>query len=242
MSRLVTEFSQHFQIVIATTPALREEVYKIRYQVYCRELAYEPENRHPNGLEHDTYDARSIHCLLLHRPTRLYAGCVRLVLPEKGASKTNLPFERVLSDRWQSSNRAFDASSFRGSGEVSRLAVPALFRKWQEEFPFTEHQKRYFPLIPLGLCLGATYLALEIKLNRVFALMEPRLVRHLSQFRIRFQQVGNYVEFHGRRGLYQVTKEAVLYDMTPMSFILLQTLQSQVRQQFAHSDILRCAV
>ena len=35
-------FFNHFFLSIADTPELKQEVYKIRYQVYCEELEYEP--------------------------------------------------------------------------------------------------------------------------------------------------------------------------------------------------------
>ena len=49
--------------------ALREEVYRLRYEVYVREFAYEAEEHFAEFMERDDYDDHSVHCLLRHRAT-----------------------------------------------------------------------------------------------------------------------------------------------------------------------------
>ncbi|RMF21544.1 MAG: PEP-CTERM/exosortase system-associated acyltransferase, partial [Cyanobacteria bacterium J083] len=78
---IAEHFNRYFELVMADTPELKREVYSIRYRVYCEELSYESTDKFPDGLEKDAYDDHSIHYLLKHRPSGLYAGCVRIVLP-----------------------------------------------------------------------------------------------------------------------------------------------------------------
>jgi len=240
-SSVSTQFLQHFKLIVATTPKLREEVYRIRYKVYCQELKYESEEKFPNGMEQDIYDQRSIHCLLKHRHSGLYAGCVRLILAEPHSSTLNLPIEKIYG----CSLRSYNLSDSAAMGEVSRLAVVSEFRKRQEEgqtmsimstpgINFTEDERRCFPLIALGLYLSATSVALEVGLNNVFTLMEPRLARHLRRFGIKFVQVGDLFEFRGQRGLFQISRSAVLSSINPSTQELFQTLSSDVNKSLTH--------
>src|SRR3546814_14902814 len=60
--------------------ALRDEVFRLRYQVYCVENPFEDPAEHPDGLEHDVYDERATHCLLFHKRTESWEGTARLIL------------------------------------------------------------------------------------------------------------------------------------------------------------------
>lgn len=229
---LASDFCNRFKLVVANTTKLQEEVYRIRYEVYCQELGYENEEQYPEGKEQDVYDIRSIHCLLHHRASGLYAGCVRLVFPAMRSHEAKLPFERVLGDSWRSGSRELRNLSLHSIGEVSRLTVLSKFRKRQVEAAsnFSDDESCYFPLIPLGLYLAATSIAFEMKLDSVFALMEPQLSRHFARFGIHFHQVGELVEFYGQRGLYQIDKEAILSAMEPSTENLFQWCRTEVKK------------
>src|SRR5215831_8836460 len=74
-------YRQHFEVVRADTPALLDEAYRLRYQVYCVENSYENRAQQVNGRERDAYDDRSVHSLLIHRRSGAAAGTVRVILP-----------------------------------------------------------------------------------------------------------------------------------------------------------------
>ena len=59
-----SHFSTYLEPVLAVDDTLRESVYKIRHNVYCDELAFEPVKE--SGLETDEFDAYSRHCLIRH--------------------------------------------------------------------------------------------------------------------------------------------------------------------------------
>ena len=65
----------------ATTQALREECYRIRHDVYCRELGFEAVRE--DGMETDAYDPHSVHCLLRAHASDRLIGCIRLILPTR---------------------------------------------------------------------------------------------------------------------------------------------------------------
>lgn len=66
---ITQHFHKYFQLIVANTPELKQKVFSIRYQVYCKELNFEPAENFPDGLERDIYDDRSIHYLLLRSCT-----------------------------------------------------------------------------------------------------------------------------------------------------------------------------
>ncbi|MBV9389869.1 MAG: PEP-CTERM/exosortase system-associated acyltransferase [Chroococcidiopsidaceae cyanobacterium CP_BM_ER_R8_30] len=238
---LIKNFYNHFKLVIANTNRLREEVYKIRYKVYCQELKYEKEENCWNGMEQDIYDHRSVHCLLMHRSSQVYAGCVRVILADPDASKaSHLPLEKVFCRSLKPHNLPHYFY-----GEVSRLAVIAEFRKRQEEkqlmpvadtgIRFTEQERRYFPLITTGLYLTAASVSLEVGLDSAFTVMEPRLARYLRRFGIKFRQIGGLIEFHGQRGLFQISRSAVLSSVNAHTYELFQTLRCEVKRSLIQS-------
>ena len=72
---LGSAYKNYFELVPAVSEILRDEVYRIRHQVYCEELAFEPQR--PDRREKDVYDAHSLHLLIRTVQTGNFAGCVR---------------------------------------------------------------------------------------------------------------------------------------------------------------------
>jgi len=98
-----------------------------------------------------------------------------------------------------------------------------------------QNERRYFPLIALGLYLAATSVAIELGLDSALTLMEPRLARHLKRFGIKFAQIGELVEFRGQRGLFQISREAALNGMNSSTYELFQMLRSEVKKSLGPS-------
>jgi len=209
-------FQAHFDIVPADQDHLLDKVYRLRHQVYCEELGFEPHRT--SQLEHDEFDKHSIHCLLLHKASQTYVGCVRLVLSDGQAPELGFPFEQVCghSPRW-----ALDWAGRKNYGEISRLAITANFRrpriltppltgKQPEPDARDEEARRLFPSIAVGLYLAVAAMGLSHGLDGVFAMMEPRLARQLSRFGIHCQQAGDAVEHRGTRVPYFISSKSLL--------------------------------
>jgi hypothetical protein len=97
---LVDLFNKYFEVVPADTPEKLLQAYRLRYEVYCKEAlipGFHPEN-YPEGLEYDQYDERSVHSLLMHKPSGLIAGTVRIILPDQDKLDTKFPVEKVASN------------------------------------------------------------------------------------------------------------------------------------------------
>ncbi len=217
-------FHDYFEVVIADTDDLRDEVYRIRYEVYCLELGYENKRKFPDQRERDEFDEQARHCLLRHRETGRFAGCVRLITKRTHEDPQRLPFEKHC---WQSldANFMYELRAQHSSyGEISRLAVPAYFRRRKGEklHPIGDtcdgnslQEARYIPHIAMGLYLAAACIGLEKGIEGAFAMMEPRLARHLRRFGIHFQQAGDLTDYHGDRAAYYITRSQLLADLHP---------------------------
>ena len=233
-------FSSYFSIFIADTSELREEVYRIRYQVYCEELNYEAKENFPDGMEKDMYDSRSIHCLLKHKPSGLYAGCVRLVLHDPENLQAFFPLENYCSH-----NIDFNETSRARFGEISRLAVTGDFRKRKGEketatgLVFTDDEqnnpasgKRRFPVIALSLYLASINMLIEFDIGGL-TIMETRLARHLRRFGITSHLIGDAIEHRGKRSPFRLSGTEMVNNMDKDTLSLFKNIHSELQTSLA---------
>jgi N-acyl amino acid synthase of PEP-CTERM/exosortase system len=232
-------FHRYFNTVFAGSDELRSEVFRIRYDVYCDELRYEDPSRFPEKQEIDAYDRWSLHCLLLHKPSNTFAGCVRLVQVNPHSPSDLLPFERLCQDRMYKELLSQLVPDRRKVAEISRLAVRSTFRRRQGERTvpggIVEERRSKFaamrtPWIALGLYLGAAAIGLIRGLDGVFALMEPRLARRLGTYGIKFEQVGDPVEHRGQRAPFFVSRAALYAGLPPIVRGLLEVIETDLRE------------
>ena len=191
-----------FQFVSADTPELLNEVFRIRYQVYCIENAFEDPQRNPGGLERDEFDEHSVHALLVHCGSRAPVGTVRLVLHKAGARHGTLPFHSICR---QAEAHRRDLLPYETTAEFSRFAISKHYRYAavqkagdRTRLP-VEVERSAIPHITIGLIGAALRLCFAHGITHVCAVMEPTLLRLLSRFGIRFQPLGPQVNHHGLR-------------------------------------------
>ena len=240
---IAQNFAQYFQIKFADSEQLKQEVYKIRYSVYAKELGWEPENE--IEIETDEYDSSSYHCLIEHRRTATFAGCVRLIAPLKGGEDVELPFEKYCLHTARTN--IIDSTQMpRGSfGEISRLAVLSSFRRRKNEqnVPFvvqdtssenvySEQEKRNFPNLAIGLYLAAVALSDLCALEGMFVMMEPRLNRRLNRFGLPFIQCGDELDYHGRRAMFFLNRAGFFSQLTPELLDLYLLIKEDLSNQF----------
>lgn len=244
-----TSFHDYFQARLATTLKEREAAYRLRYAVYCREFGYEREEDCVNGMERNGYEEQAIHCLLVHKATNTTAGCVRLVLTEPGHPDRPLPFEKACGhslDRERMDPAAMPRDRI---GEISRLAVHSCFRRrsHENEFPaglprfhrISASERRHFPYLSLGLYLAAAAIGLLAGLEGVFAMMEPRLARHLVRYGIGFEQVGALIDYHGPRAPFYISRDMLLANLKPETRVLLETVREDLEPQAQRARLVR---
>tara|TARA_R110001599_G_scaffold353742_2_gene596076 strand:+ start:61954 stop:62694 length:741 start_codon:yes stop_codon:yes gene_type:complete len=232
-------FLSYFDIYFVSTPAMLDDLARIRYRVYCEEFGYEDKSAFPDGLELDEFDSQALHCMVVHKGSGTPAGCVRVV---KTVGDAPLPFEKYCSD-------SLDANFFRINHmpretmcEVSRLAVDGPFRRRAGEqatryggihiSDLSQQEKRTFPLIAVSCFLAATALTDLMSNTNAFAMMEPFLPRMLARSGIKFTKVGQDIDYHGLRAPYFVTTQSAVGNMVPDLKELYDAIRSRVKADF----------
>jgi len=203
-------FREYFDVAPATTQKLKEEVFRLRYQVYCSETRFENPADFPDQLERDKYDHRSEHSLLRHKRTGIDAGTVRLVRPEPEVL-SSLPLHDVTDHPFFRDETRFPASTV---AEVSRFAISRSFRRRLDEYPspsaagrfnstrerfYREQEKKVLPHITLGLFIAMVKMSHEMGVKTWFCVMEKALVRLLARYSLYFEPIGPTIEYHGKR-------------------------------------------
>ncbi|MDP2561301.1 PEP-CTERM/exosortase system-associated acyltransferase [Psychrobium sp. 1_MG-2023] len=220
---IAEHFDQFLNSILVTDQELRNAVHHIRYDVYCEELKFEPENE--QKMEVDEFDAFSEFCMVQHRTTENFAGCVRIVCPKD--SEQLLPLEKYCEDSITDEVLTPKNYSRESICEVSRLAVPKQFRRrnsdkfegaatgaFNEEL-YSESEMRCFPFIAVGLYICACHTVKRMGIEHAFVMMEPRLARSLKMLGINFTRIGPVVDYHGKRAPYHLSPEEFLEGLSP---------------------------
>lgn len=214
MNKNITDhFNEYFEMVPAISDDLKNEVYKLRYQVYCIEngdkTGFKLPLDHPEGLEFDDYDYRSVHYLIRHRKSGDYAATVRLILPDADNPNKLFPLEHYC----EINNLAvIQPINRRHLGEISRLCISKAFKQrknddytltgtnidLQSDY-FTLNERRTFPLISLALIGCFIKASYENDIHYLFACMEPSFFRFVSPLGINLIKIGPLVNYHGER-------------------------------------------
>ncbi len=214
-SEVYRAFHDYFEVIPADTSELLDEVFALRYQVYCVEHPFENPREHPDGREWDEYDARAVHALIRHRRTGCCAAAVRLILPDPCYPETVFPLERVCANSlYEEANPWVSNLDRLKSAEISRLAVSKTFRRRLGEAETVsgvssqavysdaqgpDSRRRGFPHITLGLFAAIVRMSVDQGISHWLAVMEPTLLRLLQRFGIYFPPIGPLVEYHGLR-------------------------------------------
>ena len=199
-------FSKYFRALPAVDDDLRRTVFRIRHAVYCEELGYEAIR--DDGLESDTYDSHSVHCLLESVSTGEHVGCVRLILADRNDPRMQFPFEQLCEaslDRGIIDPSLLDRTKI---AEVSRLAVISRYRRRRgeqkvplgiDDSDFGTPDRPRFPYIAAGLYLGMIAQARHHGVETLFMLTDRRLAKQLSRLGVKLQTIGTPIEHRGTR-------------------------------------------
>lgn len=195
-----------FSVHDAGAPPQRKLVHELRYQVYCVENPFEDPAAHANGLEIDSYDSHSTHALLIHRPTGLAAGTVRIVLPLAEDPGASFAIQAVCDPALLADARRMPIAT---TGEISRFCIAKTFRRRVQDRslrtvpasndPPIVDERRVIPNMTLGLIQWLVATSEARGITHWCAVMEPQLLRLLARLGIRFEPIGDLVEYHGWR-------------------------------------------
>jgi N-acyl amino acid synthase of PEP-CTERM/exosortase system len=240
-------FRQLFELTPALDDASLDQVFRIRHDVYCRDLGWEPMRE--DGRESDEFDRHSLHCLLRRRGTGEPVGCARLILARPEDPDYPLPFEESCKDVLERSVVDPARLPRHTVGEVSRLAVLGSFRQRKgeglkavsvadDDFG-TRGLNARFPFIPVSLYLGAAAIARRVGVEHVFVLTEPRLASHFVRIGFDIRAVGGQIEHRGTRVPSVLSSSKVVAGLRPLIRPLYSVIATAVDQAFrAHPEAL----
>ncbi len=234
---LGSTFHQYFEIVPALSNALKDEVYRVRHQVYCEDLKFE--SARPDGLETDEHDPSSLHLLLRSVKTGEFIGCTRIVRPRPDDSRYHLPFERpaplrltgrlliqrnypvIVLPRYPASRLLRVIGDAKG-----KLTVPVSLADEDSDIG----KSRRFPYIPLGLYLGTTELARISGIDTLFVLTERRQAAHFSKLGVQLRIIGKAIEHRGERVPAVMNVTSIVTDMRTIFHSLYYAIAADIQK------------
>lgn len=164
-------FSRRFSFYTTEDPAELNEIYGLRYQVYCEEYAYLEKEKYPSRKERDEYDDHSIHFLLRDRNNEI-AASVRLVT----SSILGLPIEKYFPLDIRVSEKP------KRLAEISRLIVSKRYRK---------------KFLLLALMRGIYVYVKFHDISHVYSVLDEKLYPVLVSFGFPYKKIGPKSVYQG---------------------------------------------
>ncbi|BAW80607.1 hypothetical conserved protein [Candidatus Nitrosoglobus terrae] len=213
LSRIHRFFLQHFEVLEAnSSPHLLNEVYTLRYQVYCLENPFEEANRVYRQKERDIFDEHALHILIRHRNTGESIATARLVLPNPSNSRYQLPLELHCTTLRKAALKHLRNSTVYSPAEISRLAIsknakqqiidtlPKLIGHIRK---LTDNQTYWSRLLhshlTLELLAAAMKLSYKHGITHWYSLATPALIRVLNRFAFQLTPIHPVIEHRGKR-------------------------------------------
>ncbi len=209
-----------FKFMQADSEDMKQKIFRLRYEVYALEFGFENPEDFPDKFEKDGYDQYSVHFVSLNEDDDVI-GTVRMILDSpKGFPVDHAAAITGFSDKPES----------RFITEISRLAVSKKLRRRPEdgmhgvESYITRSQggvsdvktgdqsfkeRRQKPVIVLGLYKAVYLKCKEMGISHMVMISEEKLFHALYKFGFVFSQVGDPVEYHGKRIPYATSWERI---------------------------------
>ncbi|MCA1770323.1 MAG: PEP-CTERM/exosortase system-associated acyltransferase [Halomonas sp.] len=243
MKSLLERFMTDFSFQLATNDLERQQVYRLRHDVYCEELrGIEPVDTFKR-LEYDVFDHDALHCIIRHRRTGMVAACARLVTPQPDAPPPldKLPLQSYAEESLFQSSFHPESLPKDSYYEISRLAIAQQFRLRLKgnEVPgitdnphaFTAEEKEIFSFLISGLFLAGYALGRMTSKQLGFAMMEPKLQRLLAMSGFHFTQIGEPIDLHGKRSAYCLNREQAEEGMVKSLLPLYHHIKEELEPQ-----------
>jgi len=181
---------------------LMEQIYRLRYQVYCNECGFLKAEDYPDGIETDKYDPQSVHFAAMSTRGDVI-GTMRMILPGEHIFPIQEHCPDVVVD--------YQAPEGMGATEISRLVISKQLRRRKDDGLFYEPQiedrkvtdpmkneffRRAKPMA-FGLYREMYHESKRRGISRWYALMEKSLWLLLRIHGFRFEAIGPQVDVYG---------------------------------------------
>jgi len=189
-----------------TTEEELNDVFKVRYMVYCLEKGYERPEDYPKGFESDEYDPYSIHFIVY--VNSLPIGTARLILRN--------PFDFPI-ERYCNVNIKSFCTDISKVAEISRFAVSS---------EVTKGCSIKKTAIMFKLIREIYHTTKSLDIEYLFAAMSKGLERMLKKCGIMFLNIGEPVEYHGIRIPYYAHIDELMSGLSQNQIDIFQFLAS----------------
>ena len=210
---MMHEHIKRIKFVEVNSEFLKEEIYRLRYDVYVSEFGFEKKEDHPSGLEKDIYDSHSVELAAIEQidaKTQNVIGTIRLVLH----SEHGFPIENAVPI-----DLAKKKPPIEKIAEISRLTISKDYRRRQGDglYGVKSYLKaseaeilsnsdippnikvRIQPYLVLGLFKEMYQVSKKLGITHWYMITEKKLWYALKRFDLIFRQIGEPVNYHGLR-------------------------------------------
>lgn len=237
MSDSAERFSQYFELLLADYSTLQEAAYKMRHDVYVKELGWETDQG--TELEQDEFDEHAITCMLKHKSSGMIAGSMRLIFDCQSNNAKTLPLSQICHGRFFSNQINPVNVPLGKSAEISRIVVPTAFRRRhnEQQNPFSMSpdkrdyagaERRSLPNIALGLCFSGIAVAKLCGIEQLFCLLEVDHYERFLKHGIKLIQVSEEVEHRGKRAAFNINVQSIEDDLPNDELGIYEFVYSQL--------------
>lgn len=235
------DFKRHYTIIPAVGDALKQQGYRIRHEVYCRELGFE--EIRADGMEYDEFDHRSIQCLIHATANNHYVGCARIVPTSPLRDEMTMPLEHICDGQLNPDIVDFIHANRGQVAEASRLSIIAQYRSKSLErntVPAIHEGSSLTPVrLPyrtLALYLGLIAMSRFHGIDHLFLLTEKALGMSIKKLGWAISQVGNVVDFHGHRMPFMIDLEQTLSQLNPSVRTFYAAIEQEIQLSFSAAN------
>jgi len=192
-----------------------DQMYQLRYRVYCEEYNYLDPKNYPDKREKDVYDPYSVHFVILNKNNshESVIGTVRIIRN----SKVGFPLENNFKIDLNSRNIPRDSLI-----ELSRLVIDKKYR---------------IDNYMLDLVRELYHYVKRFKIEYVYSVMDERLFMPLQKMQYPFVKIGNTTQYQGSTTpfLLKVSdmENGLLKENPKMYYYLLEGLEDRYKPNFA---------
>ncbi len=199
-------YNNTFQLFRADTEALKERVFRLRYEVFVEENNFEKAPFAGEKLEYDAFDDRSVHYLLIHKATGDAAGTLRVILPNDDFPGDSFPIQKECRHPIvRHDSKAMTLC------EISRFCTSKKFRKRErdgrtlsayyeqdaDQDGVAKYFKRLIPYAPAALLQGAFDTALSARIMDGVWMVDSCHLTSLDKIGFSYNVLGPHVKAHG---------------------------------------------
>jgi N-acyl amino acid synthase of PEP-CTERM/exosortase system len=233
-----------FTFKFVEEPDLMDQVYRLRFQVYCEECQFIKEEEYPDDREQDKYDQYALHFVV--EDNFEVIGTMRLILD----SSEGFPLEERCGNELQ-----FDKTSVPRDkiAEISRLVISKDYRRRKDDGLYytpefdeksllgnSNNPFRRIRTMTFGMYRELYHESKRRGLTHWYALMEKSLWKLLDLNGFVFKPIGNEIDYYGMVTPYIGCIEEIergFYEKYPQFFtkFFLDGLETQFHPEFLSS-------